>query len=249
VQGHQRQDNESQENSSYKIPASNAREFSAKHSAQYPSIRGTTKQRAIDLTGRQPALDLTGRQPVVPQRPPNMRRLDTPPEMPRVPRPQYVQPQTRTMRRWFLILGGVFLLFAIIACAIGYFLFPALNASAGPSQVSVDFFGSLKSQNYSQSYKDLGPAITIPESQQQFTGQAQSFDKCYGPISSYNEVPNSATLQNNIYSYSYSVKRTHLSKAYTIQIQLQQDSNDSGWKITSYGDSLGPPRPAPACSK
>ncbi len=241
MQRQQGQGNESQEKPSYpKTPAFNGRAFSAKNSAQYPSIHGTNKQRAIDLTGRQPG---------IPQRPPGMRRLDTPPEMPRAPRPQYTNPQTRTTRKWFLILGGIFLLVALIACGAGFFLFSAINASAGPSQVAVDFFSSLTTQDYDQSYKDLGPAITIPESAQQFTGQAQSLDKCYGPISSYNEIPNSATIQNNIYSYSYTVKRTHLSKAYTIQIQLQQDPNDTNWKITDYGESLGPPRPAPPCGK
>ena len=214
-------------------------------SARYPSIQGTNKQRALDLTGRQP---------IIPQRPPGMRRLDTVPEMPRVPRPHYTAPQKPMKRKWLLTLGGVFLLVALIAFVVGYFLFPALNASAGPSQVTVDFFSSIQSQNYGQSYKDLGPAITIPESQAQFTGAAQSLDKCYGPISSYNEVPNSAKLQNNTYSYTYTVKRAHLSRAYPIQIQLQQEqqqqgANQNDWKITSYGESLGPPRPAPACSK
>jgi hypothetical protein len=237
----QRQSDESQESSFYpRSPAFTTREFSMRNSAQSPSIRRTNKHQALDLSGRQP---------VVPQRPPHMPRLDTPPEMPRVPRPQYTTQQKPVRRKLLFILGGVVLLVALIACGAGYFLFSALNASSGPSQVAVDFMGSLTSQNYGQSYKDLGPAITIPESSQQFTGQAQSLDKCYGPLSSFQEVPNSAKIQNNIYSYTYTVKRTHLSKAYNLQIQLQQDPNDNSWKITSYGESLGPPRPAPACSK
>jgi hypothetical protein len=139
VQRQQRQGNESQEKPPYpKSPAFNGKAFSARGSAQYPAIQGTNKQRALDLTGRQPT---------IPQRPPGMRRLDTPPEMPRAPRPQYTNPPTRTVRRWFFILGGVFLLVALIACVTGYFLFSAINASSGPNQVAVDFLNSKNSPN------------------------------------------------------------------------------------------------------
>ncbi len=198
-----------------------------------PSMNGTSKQRAI------------------PQRPPGMTRLETPPEMPRVPRPQREQLQPSSLRRRLLILCGVLAIAAVIAGVIGYFIGLGLTNSSGPGTVASDFLLALSNTDYKQAYTDLGPAITISTTQQQFATQAEALDRCYGTVKTYSEVMDSAANQNNIQSYTYTITRSKLAQPYQLHVRLQQSSqpDDSKWKIIDYGTNLGPGQPAPACSK
>jgi hypothetical protein len=142
---------------------------------------------------------------------------------------------------------------AVIAGIIGYLLGLGLTNSSGPARTTVDFLTDLSSTDYQKAYTELGPAITISMTQQQFMAQAQALDNCYGPIKHYAEVPESATNQDNAqqYQYIYTITRSKLSQTYKLTIKLQQSSQpgDSRWEITDYGGTLGPGEHAPACSK
>ncbi|GAC1660809.1 MAG: hypothetical protein PVS3B1_36250 [Ktedonobacteraceae bacterium] len=200
---------------------------------RFPSMNGTSKHRTL------------------PQRPPGMMRLETIPEMPRVPRPQREPMQPGKLRRLLLILCGVLAIAAVLAGVIGYLIGLGLSSSTGPGTTTSDFLTALSNANYEQAYTDLGPAITISITQQQFTTQAEALDRCYGRIKDYSEVMDSATNQNNIQSYVYTLTRSKLSQSYQLHLRLQQSSqpDDSKWKIIDYGNSLGPTQHAPACSK
>ncbi|HET9918736.1 MAG TPA: hypothetical protein VFQ30_02755 [Ktedonobacteraceae bacterium] len=183
----------------------------------------------------------------VPQRPPRMSRvdLDHPPATPRVARPRREEKRPVNWRRRLLIFGGLFILCGLLACGIGFAavnLFSASNASAGAATTTADFLQQLKDRNYASAFDDLGANITVQTTQDEFTRTAQRDDTCYGPVTDYTEVPNSATTQNNTQSYSYTVTRSKLSKPYQLKLTLQQD-NYGDWKIISYGNDLGPKVP------
>lgn len=198
-----------------------------------PSMNGTSKQRAI------------------PQRPPGMVRLETPPEVPRVPRPEREQLRPGSLRNRLLALCAVLAIAAVIAGVVGYFWGLGLTNSSGPATVAGDFLLSISNTDYKQAYTDLGPAITISPlmTPEKFTAQAEALDRCYGTVKTYSEVMDSATNQDNIQSYTYTITRSKLSQPYQLKIRLQQSSDDSKWKIIDYGSTLGPSQHAPACNK
>jgi hypothetical protein len=169
-----------------------------------------------------------------------MTRLKTPPDTPRVARPQRETVPQIKVRRRIIVLGSVFAIAAIIACTVGILLARGMLQSSGPASVINDFFNGISSDNYEQAYQDLGPAITLQLNQQDFIKQAQDLDQQYGPITDYQEVANSATNQDNSQSYTFTITRSKLKKPYTLHFVLQQDPNEV-WKISNYGTSLGPP--------
>jgi hypothetical protein len=177
-----------------------------------------------------------------------MARLDTPPSTPRVARPSREATPPRRWRRR-LIISSIILVFSCIAAyAIGYGaynFFAATNSAAGSAVTSTDFLSSLKNQNYKQAYNDLDAVITVQITPDDFQQQAQLTDKCYGPVTDYNEIAGSA-VQNSpqSYTYSFSITRSKLSKPYTLKMTLQQDQ-EGNWRISSYGNNndLGPGQP------
>lgn len=185
------------------------------------------------------AIKATGQHRAIPQRPPGMTRLTTPPDTPRVARPQREAEPPKKVRRRVIVLGSVFAIAAIIASVMGVLLASGMLQSSGPAATVNDFFNAVSSNNYEQAYQDLGPAITIRLNQQDFTKQAQDLDQRYGPVTDYQEVANSATSQEASQSYVFTLKRSKLKNSYNLRIILQQDPNE-GWKITDYGTSLGP---------
>ncbi len=205
-----------------------------------------------DASQKIAAITSTGKYRAIPRRPPTMSRvkLDTAPGMPRVPRPQYTSISAQRRRKILLIGGGIFAIAALLACTVGYLLASGILASAGPAATVTDFLGAVSSRNYTQSYSDLGPGVTLSLSQNQFTQQALALDTCYGPVTNYKIVDDDTTNQNNIQSYTYTITRSRLSKTYQSSLTLQQDQDaNNSWKIYSYGGTLGPTQPAPACSK
>lgn len=195
-----------------------------------------------------PSLNGNGNQRSVPQRPANMSRLNTPPATSRVARPnREAPPRSRWRRR--LIISSVVLVFCCIAAyAIGYGaynFFAATGATAGAAVTATDFLTNLKNQNYKQAYDDLDVVITVQTSPSDFQQQAQLDDKCYGDVTDYNEIANSA-VQNSpqSYTYSFNITRSKLSKPYTLKMTLQQNQYNE-WRISSYGDNndLGPGQP------
>lgn len=196
--------------------------------------QGTGKYRAISTS--------TGEHRAIPRRPPNMpQHLDTPPDIPRVARPQR-QTQPTRMRPRLIILGAIAAIIAIFAFVIFTLLAGALNQSSGPSTAAVDFVSSLASQNYDNAYQDLSTGLKIQRNRQEFTLQAQETDQQYGKITDYSDA-GSATLNNNTWTFNYTITREKLSKPYKLTVTLYQDPNDKTWKVDNYGLTLGPPQP------
>jgi hypothetical protein len=208
---------------------------------------GTSKHQAI----KEQIQMRTSEMRAIPKRPPTMTRVDTPPELPRAPRPQRETIEPKKLHKRLLILGSIFVVLAIIASVVGYFLASSISSSTGPSTVVTDFLTAINNKDYAQAYKDLGPAITIRLSQEQFAQQAQSVDTCYGAVKDFSEVANSAQTQDDgqTYIYTYTLTRAQLAKSYNLQITLQKDPDDNSWKVSDYGTGLGPAQPAPACHK
>ncbi len=187
-----------------------------------------------------------GKQRTPPQRPPGMNRLDRPPATPRVARPQRQPGSPRHWRRQLVILAGIFVVCGLLACVIGYAVVNLLNANSttsGAATTAADFLSAISSKNYSQAYTDLGAEITVRTTQDEFVQQAQNDDRCYGPVTGYNEIAGSATIQGNTQSYSYTVTRSKIAKPYQLHLTLRQDANGN-WTIISYGNDLGPGQPA-----
>ncbi len=193
--------------------------------ARLAALRATNQHRAIS--------------PRSLQRPPNMARLNTPPETPRVPRPQReTAPPTNARRRTFILIACIAAI-AVIAGVIGTLLGSGILQSSGPASTAANFLGALSNQDYQQAYQDLGPSITLRLSEDAFTKQATALDQRYGKIVDYKEVPNSARNENGKQSYTYTIKRANYNKEYKLQLVLQ-DVASEGSKIIDYGNSLGP---------
>jgi hypothetical protein len=202
---------------------------------------GFSGQYPIDFNG-------TGRQRAIPRRPPGMARIDHPPATSRVARPQREVPRKTNWRRRLLIWGIILVVCGVLACGIGYAavnFFAATNAGAGPAKTAADFLAAISNQNYDQAYNDLDAVITIQLAPDDFKQQALTTDRCYGVVTNYSEVQDSA-VQNNAQSYSlsYTITRSKLAKPYTLRMTVQQDSNGD-WRISSYGNNndLGPGQP------
>ena len=190
----------------------------------------------------------TGKQRAIPRRPPNMARIDHPPLTQRVARPQREAPRKKSLRRRILFWGIVFVVAGALACGIGFTavnFFAAINAPAGAAVTATDFLSALSNQNYDQAYNDLDATITVQLAPDDFKQQAQASDRCYGKVTDYSEVQNSA-VQNNpkSYSYNFTITRSKLTKPYTLHLTVQQNSNED-WRISSYGNNndLGPGQP------
>jgi hypothetical protein len=190
----------------------------------------------------------TGKHRSLPRRPAGMGRIDIehPPATPRVARPRREESKPVNWRRRLLVLGVLFVFCTLLACGIGFAAFnliSATNSTAGAAATSADFLQQLSNRNYEQAFNDLGANITVETTVDEFTRSAQRDDQCYGQVTNYNEVPNSAAVQNNTQVYRYNITRSKLSKPYQLQLTLQQD-NYGDWKIIDYGSDLGPKPPA-----
>lgn len=197
------------------------------------------------------SLNGNGKQPSIPQRPPGMAHVNRPSTIPRVARPQREITEPGRSRRRLMIITGILAVIAIFACIGSYAIYNVYNgisASAGAATTTGNFLAALSSRNYDQAYQYLGPAITLSMQKDQFTQQAQSLDRCYGPVKNYTEVQGSAINQGNSQSYSYIITREKLPKPYNLRLTIQQDQYDPNtWKVTDYGGDLGPGSVAPAC--
>ncbi len=191
----------------------------------------------------------TGKSHAIPQRPPGMARIDQPPPMQRVARPKPESPAPKRTRRTFLLIGTGLLICALLACTVSYIAFNYFNSisvGANAAKTANDFLAALSGPhpNYAQAYSYLGPSITLQHSQQDFQTTAANNDRCFGMITNYSEVPNSANTQDTSQSYLYNVTRSKTgSTPYQLRLSMQEDTNANTWKITSYGDSLGPGQP------
>ena len=191
------------------------------------------------------SLNGTGKHRSPPQRPASMAHVSAPPQIPRVARPKREQP--RNVRRGLLILGSVILACALLACLFGYIgfnYFNGLGASSGAATTADDFLKSLVNHDYEEAYKDLGGTVTMQLTLEQFQNSAKLDDKCYGSVTNYTEIAGSAVVQGSSQGYSYRITRDKLPNAYDLRLTLQQDLESSNvWKVTSYGNDLGPAQP------
>ena len=214
-------------------------------------MRGHQDQEPKDRFSRQYSADLngSGSQRAIPRRPPSMARIDRPSTTQRVARPQREVPGKTNWRRRLLILGIVFVACGVLACGIGYAAvnyFAATSAGAGPAKTAADFLSAISNQNYDLAYNDLDAVITVQLTPDDFKQQALTADHCYGIVTNYDEVQDSA-VQNNAQSYSlsYTITRSSkLTKPYTLRMTVRQDSYGD-WRISSYGNNndLGPGQP------
>ena len=189
------------------------------------------------------ALNGSGKQRAVPQRPPRMARLDTPPAVQRVARPRRQEKPRRSRGRRFLIALVVLAIGAMLVFVIAYGLvnyFIGIGNSAGPANTAADFLINLKSQSYDQAYKDLDAVITGTMHPEDFLKVAQADDRCYGPVTDFNEHQGSATLSpdGNTQSFTYDMTRSKLTKTYPITLTLGKDTNGN-WDITKFVDGNG----------
>lgn len=197
---------------------------------------------------RLPPLNGTGKHRPLPPRPPEP-RADVSPPTPRVARPQREIASPKTIRRNVFILVGVFVVCTLLACGIGYAAFNYVNGlttSSGAATMANDFLSALSNRNYDQAYRDLDPAITLQLTPDQFKQQAQNNDRCFGPVTNYTEIPESALVQDNgnTLSYTYNITRSKVPKPYQLHLTLQRNPDTPGdWKVSSYGDGLGPAQP------
>jgi hypothetical protein len=194
------------------------------------TLQGTGKHRAISTS--------TGEYRV-PQRPPDMRHLDSRPDTPRVPRPQRRLAPSRRKRPFLIVMGSIVAIMVIIVFAIGILLVSAVNQSAGPTKTAVNFLSSITSpgQDYEAAFDDLGPAITIRINREAFITRAKGLDKQHGAIIDFREVANSALVKDNTRSFAYTITRDKPdSKPYKLTLILQEAPADSNnWKIVDYG--------------
>lgn len=212
-----------------------------------PGPRGNENEPDRPIAPRLAPSNGTGKHRPVPQRPPRMTRIDIehPPATPRVARPRRKEPAPVNWRRRLLVLGCLFVVCVALACGIGYAAFnliSASNATSGAAATSADFLQQLSSRNYEKAYDDLGANITVETTPDEFTQAARRDDQCYGQVTGYSEVANSAAVQNNTQVYRYNITRSKLPKSYQLQLTLQQD-NYGDWKVISYGSDLGPKPP------
>ncbi len=198
-------------------------------------------------TGRYRAvLNGTGKHSV-PQRPPNMPYLDQPPSERRVGRLRRQQ-TPRRRRPNYLVWVAVFVAFAIIVFVLSYTIYDlsqAFTTTAGAGAAAQGFLDALSGPhpNYTQAYGYLGPNITVrPNAETNFEEQAQQADSCFGVITNYREVANSAVVQDGNLSYTYTITRSKApGKPYQLRLTLQQDpTNNNTWKVIDYGGSLSP---------
>ena len=186
-----------------------------------------------------------GKHPAIPQRPPGMIRVDQPPPERRVARPKHQAPTEKNRRRRFFWLGPIFIICGLLAFGIGYAAWNLLNAAntaSGGAAAAADFLMALSSRSYDEAYSDLGAAITVEITPEEFKQQAINADSCYGPITNYTQVPGSASVDDSTHtqSYTYSITRQRLKQPYQLRLTLQENTTTEIWAVTSYGNDLGP---------
>lgn len=191
--------------------------------------------------GNNDALNGSGKQRAVPQRPRGMTRLDTPPAVQRVARPQRQGKPPKSRKRRLLIALvvlaiGAMLVFVVAYGVVSYFM--GIGNSAGPASTAADFLVNLQTQHYDLAYKDLDATITGTVHPEDFLKMAQADDRCYGPVTDFNEVAGSATISADGNTFAWTITRSKLAKTYQLTLTLQKDSNGT-WDITKIVDGDG----------
>lgn len=210
-------------------------------------MNGTGRHRSVQsnepdlLTGKIEAISSTTEHRAIPQRPPGLRRLDTPPQTPRVARPSREQARPRSLRKRLIMWGSIFLISAIVAGFVGwgaYKFSTAINFSSGAASTTTDFLNALSKSDYNQAFSDLGPSITLNMGPEDFKAKVQAADKADGAITDYKQVPDSTVSQDNKMIYTYEITRSKQQKPVQIHLTLLQ-SKDGTWQISDYENLFG----------
>ena len=199
----------------------------------------------------------TSKRRTMPQRPPGLARVETPPSVPRVKRPQRQSKPPRSFRRRLLIFVGVLALLGIVTFVVVFAVTSLLNgviSGSGAATTAGNFLANLQSQNYDQAYQELDATITVqPQLQpQDFKQMAAADDRCYGPVTDYVEVQGSAITSpdGNTQTFTYTVTRSKSTRTYPMMLTVKKES-DGTWDITSFGTNnnldLGPAPPPATC--
>ncbi len=119
----------------------------------------------------------------------------------------------------------------------------AYSVTNGAGNTTTDFLSSLQTANYDQAYKDLDATLTVDLTSTSFKQAALADDHCYGQVTDYNLVENSAVSTTvagtQTLTYTYNITRSKLKTPYPLQLTLQKDANGD-WFIIKYGTDLGP---------
>lgn len=197
----------------------------------------------------------TGRQRAIPQRPEGMRRVDlnepSPTSKLKAVRPARAPQKPRNRKKRLLILGGLILLCGLLALGIGAMaanLYNASNPTVSASTTANNFLSALEVHDYEQAYGSLDASLAIQTPADIFKQRVQADDHCFGNITWYSEVPGSAQTQDTTQNYDYSITRSKLAKPYVLHLVMKQvddlATSTKVWKITDYGDDLGPQTPS-----
>ncbi|GCE17090.1 serine/threonine protein kinase [Dictyobacter kobayashii] len=129
----------------------------------------------------------------------------------------------------------------LLLCAGGFAGYAYLNNRNPPSQataIAKDFMNAVRARNYEQAYNDLGASV---DGHDAFIKEAQSEDRCYGPVASYSETNTSAPNGSQVHNYT--INRTHLSKPYHLHLTLSKDFWGN-WHVTDYNSDIATGNPA-----
>lgn len=194
----------------------------------------------------------TGQMRAIPKRPPGMKHISEPPPSSKmkVVRPERRSKQPVDRKRQLIIWGSVSVACLVVALVVGIVamnLYNATNVTAGASGTASSFLNALKNRQYDQAYGSMDGSFVIHTSADDFNQRAQADDRCFGAVTGFTEVPGSAQVQDTVQSYDYSVTRSKLAKPYTLHLTMNQitdvTTSTKIWKITSYGNDLGPQIP------
>ncbi len=144
----------------------------------------------------------------------------------------------------FLLISGT--VFGMEKALSSFFPHSKGVISGGSSTTVPTFLNDVMQQNYNQAYSHLDLSLALVMTEQDFAKQAQSDDRCYGPVVRYAEVANSERTQNEAQRVTYMLTREKLLHSYSLSFTLHKDIGSDNWLISQYGgqDDLGPTPPA-----
>ncbi len=193
---------------------------------------------------------LTNEHRAIPRRPATMPYVEGPPptSKQKVVRPTAKLARPRSSRELMIFWGSIVLggaLISTLAFVLAYNLF--LSRSPQPLDTASSFLDAVSGHDYNQAYRMLNVNMVLHTSPEDFQQQAQAADRCFGPMTQFKQVGDAQQADQEV-SYTYMVRRSKVSRSYTLHLTVEQSANnDAGtWSVASYGNGLGP---APATCK
>jgi len=116
------------------------------------------------------------------------------------------------------------------------------SPSALSIQTATDFLSAVALQDYRSAYADLGLAMTMQLMPDEFAGQAQSDDRCYGTLLRYTQIGERATGEmGEMEVLTYSLVRKQAAP-YHLDLTFTQDGGSGKYLVADFGQhaDLGP---------